>query len=557
MKIREMLELLVRTSCPSASIQFGKPFLLAALVVLPLVVLPTPAQQITYPPPTFKGAVPVIPTSFTETVVVSNCTNPANDQSNSTSFNTSENWLLPLNIQANLTGDFVAVSLNPPPNIYTLVNGVSEGRGYSLAAGPVTEGFVTQQQTYGLSVAGATLSETFVDSQSLQETYESGANVRTITSTYNIITGVQVLTWDYEFNQVATYPAGTAGCDSTSTGSEKGSATYNFSGLICPANAPNVLPYPGLPKSRDGHFTAMEAIFSPSTGNTPMKLAQAAKACDVMSFDWQQTIENSPVQLTDATGAPVTPPTYDPPENSWLYLVQNSVKYAIFLPPQQTFPFYYNPNLVSEVTIPNGSGETLTFADWPSVNNMPAGGYLSFTTSLVGVLPFNAEKTFVTWTWQSTYSKATNIGGVSQPVIVQTASSIPVDGSGTGGITITSINGVAQTPPATTCAANPTTLWPPNGKSVPVSVTGTISAGTQTLTTSAYAVVDSYGQDQPNGSVTLNSDGSYSFQIPLTSARNGTDQAGRTYTIIVTGTDKIGNVGSCSAVVTVPHDQGQ
>jgi hypothetical protein len=90
-----------------------------------------------------------------------------------------------------------------------------------------------------------------------------------------------------------------------------------------------------------------------------------------------------------------------------------------------------------------------------------------------------------------------------------------------------------------------------------VTVSGSITAGTSGLTASAYNVIDSYGQVQPTGSITLAAGGSYSFAVPLIAARNGDDKDGRTYTINVTGSDKIGNVGACSAVVTVPHDQGQ
>jgi hypothetical protein len=44
--------------------------------------------------------------------------------------------------------------------------------------------------------------------------------------------------------------------------------------------------------------------------------------------------------------------------------------------------------------------------------------------------------------------------------------------------------------------------------------------------------------------------------VSLIAARNGNDQDGRTYTIIVSGQDALGNVGTRSTVVTVPHDQG-
>lgn len=69
-------------------------------------------------------------------------------------------------------------------------------------------------------------------------------------------------------------------------------------------------------------------------------------------------------------------------------------------------------------------------------------------------------------------------------------------------------------------------------------------------------MIDEYGQQQPNGPVTLGSGGGYQFQVSLIAARNGNDTDGRTYTVIVNEQDTLGNVGSCSAVVTVPHDQG-
>jgi len=47
------------------------------------------------------------------------------------------------------------------------------------------------------------------------------------------------------------------------------------------------------------------------------------------------------------------------------------------------------------------------------------------------------------------------------------------------------------------------------------------------------------------------------LEIPLIATRNGIDQSGRTYTVLVAGADEIGNVGFCSVTVTVPHDQGQ
>ena len=88
-----------------------------------------------------------------------------------------------------------------------------------------------------------------------------------------------------------------------------------------------------------------------------------------------------------------------------------------------------------------------------------------------------------------------------------------------------------------------------------MTVSGIITPGTSGLV-SAYGVIDEYGQIQPSGSIVLGAGGNYSFEISLIAARNGNDPDGRTYTIVVGAKDKMGNIGSCSAVVTVPHDQG-
>jgi hypothetical protein len=89
-------------------------------------------------------------------------------------------------------------------------------------------------------------------------------------------------------------------------------------------------------------------------------------------------------------------------------------------------------------------------------------------------------------------------------------------------------------PPTITVSANPPSLWPPNGKMVPVVVSGTAT--------------DASG-------INLSS-GTYSFAVSLQSLRNGNDKDGRQYTIAVQAEDNAGNVGSASTLVVVPHDQG-
>ncbi|HLH30361.1 MAG TPA: hypothetical protein VKY31_04110, partial [Terriglobia bacterium] len=116
------------------------------------------------------------------------------------------------------------------------------------------------------------------------------------------------------------------------------------------------------------------------------------------------------------------------------------------------------------------------------------------------------------------------------------------------------------TPPTITASANSTTLWPPNDKLIPVTVSGTMKdtgpGATGINTTSAtYAVSDNYGLVQPNGSIVVGSDGEYSFVVQLPASRSGTDKSGRQYTIVVRVQDNAGNSGATSVVISVPHDQ--
>jgi hypothetical protein len=112
------------------------------------------------------------------------------------------------------------------------------------------------------------------------------------------------------------------------------------------------------------------------------------------------------------------------------------------------------------------------------------------------------------------------------------------------------------TPPAVTLSATPRSLWPPNGKVVPVTVSGTITDTGCAITGAAYAVTDEYGQVQPSGPVTLGAGGAYSFTVLLQASRLGTDLDGRHYTITVSASNNAGKTESQTGSVIVPHDQG-
>jgi len=114
------------------------------------------------------------------------------------------------------------------------------------------------------------------------------------------------------------------------------------------------------------------------------------------------------------------------------------------------------------------------------------------------------------------------------------------------------------TPPTVGCNANPDVLWPPNGKSVPVNVSGTMTdtgSGLE-LSTARYSVHDEYNEVQPSGTIGVSAGGAYSINMSLIAARDGNDKDGRQYSVSVTIKDKAGNVGSCLAHIDVPHDKG-
>jgi hypothetical protein len=117
---------------------------------------------------------------------------------------------------------------------------------------------------------------------------------------------------------------------------------------------------------------------------------------------------------------------------------------------------------------------------------------------------------------------------------------------------------IDKTPPVITASANPSSLWPPNGRMVNVTVSASITDNLSGVdpNSTIFAVVDKYGTVQPSGSLTIGPNGTYSFTVALQAARLGTDLAGRSYAITVAAQDKAGNRSSASTTVVIPHDQG-
>jgi hypothetical protein len=127
-----------------------------------------------------------------------------------------------------------------------------------------------------------------------------------------------------------------------------------------------------------------------------------------------------------------------------------------------------------------------------------------------------------------------------------------------------------STPPLITATATPSTLWPPNGKVVRVTVSGSMTdTGGVDAASGTYNVADSFGEADTKGTFTIQPDGRYSFTIGLTASnhqpnktdkadkrnqneRGGGKPATRTYTITVAAKDIRGIAATKAVTVTVP-----
>jgi hypothetical protein len=111
-------------------------------------------------------------------------------------------------------------------------------------------------------------------------------------------------------------------------------------------------------------------------------------------------------------------------------------------------------------------------------------------------------------------------------------------------------------PPILTISLSPDTLWPPNGKLVPVTATITVKDDydpqpeiiLESITANETATASDAPDAQP---------GTDDRQFQLKAKRTGDNLAGRIYTVTYSATDASGNKATASATVTVPHDQGK
>jgi len=229
-----------------------------------------------------------------------------------------------------------------------------------------------------------------------------------------------------------------------------GTAYFSLEESLTQATACSSVINGSVPKPAGGG-TTISAVFTPNLGYT---LAQAAKICGFVDWNWQQTITNLPLpNVFRARSNPTTPLSAPPPFND----PPAGGGYTYSPAPDNSYPFYLdrsNGELAGQQT-----SNTLSFSDTPADfclpgtqsaavaakadancggkgKRAPAGSYIAFTTHLAGV---NADGTAtdvgIGFSWKSTFNGTS--GGISV-----TKNSLPVDpGSGTGSITITAFNG--------------------------------------------------------------------------------------------------------------------
>lgn len=125
-------------------------------------------------------------------------------------------------------------------------------------------------------------------------------------------------------------------------------------------------------------------------------------------------------------------------------------------------------------------------------------------------------------------------------------------------------------------APEPSTLWPPDGRVVPVTISGIATDAQSGVSSVIYLLDDDYGEIELAGSAAPDQGGGFSFVLNLKAERRGErlkdeytgavfkafskkekieSPAGRAYTISVTAVDRAGNETKGTLRVIVPHNK--
>jgi len=193
------------------------------------------------------------------------------------------------------------------------------------------------------------------------------------------------------------------------------------------------------------------------------------------------------------------------------------------------------PPVPDVATIPEVRGEcSASITSPPTATDACAGSITCTTTDPLG---YTDQGTYtVTWTYTDSSGNTTT---QTQTVVVEDI-----------------------TPPEFSVTADPDTLWPPNHKMKPVTVTADVSDNCDASPDIVLvSVISDEADDAPGGGDGHTTNdiqdadiGTEDYNISLRAERSGGGD-GRIYTITYKTTDYAGNTTSASATVTVPHNQ--
>jgi hypothetical protein len=114
---------------------------------------------------------------------------------------------------------------------------------------------------------------------------------------------------------------------------------------------------------------------------------------------------------------------------------------------------------------------------------------------------------------------------------------------------------IDKDPPRMTCAATPGSLWPPNGKLIPVATS--VEAVDEVSGPAPFVLISVEGSD----GAAPDDIQAFTPGVPDTNgflrARRSGAGSGRIYTLTYESADALGNVGTCTVPVSVPHDRGR
>jgi sialidase-1 len=115
---------------------------------------------------------------------------------------------------------------------------------------------------------------------------------------------------------------------------------------------------------------------------------------------------------------------------------------------------------------------------------------------------------------------------------------------------------IDQTAPTISLSADPSVVWPPNGKTVPIDIIGAGADVGSGLTEVSYVVMDEYGLPLGIPSRSLKgASATWADQLAVEARRRGYDLDGRVYQVVAVLADEAGNTATATATIRVPHDR--